>query len=123
MPRWPWRRASASDPLGTGLWRRCYTDCATAARASPALEPLLAQVRAMAEANQTRWPSDSLDVPSDAAGRAAYERLRQVQLAFRESAYRSRMAAATTCPDDRLRQQTLGQSAVAEAVGRLGPDA
>lgn len=77
----------------------------------------------MAEANQTRWPSDSLDVPSDAAGRAAYERLRQVQLAFRESAYRSRMAAATTCPDDRLRQQTLGQSAVAEAVGRLGPDA
>ncbi|MGA7689625.1 MAG: hypothetical protein WCA29_10415 [Jiangellales bacterium] len=122
MPRWPWRRTSASDPLGTGLWRRCYADCATAARASPALDPLLAQVRAMAEANHTRWPSDSLDVPSDSAGRAAYEHLRQVQMAFRESAYRARMAAVATCPDDRLRQQVLGQTAVAEAVRRLGSD-
>lgn len=105
--------------MGTGLWRRCYNDCVTAARAAPVLDPLLPQVRSIAEASQARWPSDSLDVPSDAAGREAYERLRRVQQAFRESAYRSRMAVVATCPDDRQRQQTLSQGAVADAVRGL----
>jgi hypothetical protein len=86
------------------------------------LDPLLPAVRSIAEASQTRWPSDSLDVPSDAAGREAYERLRKIQQSFRESAYRNRLAAVATCPDDRRLQQTLSQGAVADAVRRLQPD-
>lgn len=120
--RWPWRRRTEPDPLGTGLWRRCYADCATAARAAPALDPLLPQVHALAQAGQERWPSDSLDVPSSRDGRAAYDRLRAVQQAFREAAYRSRSAAVETCPDDRRRQRELSQASVAEAIRRLGDD-
>lgn len=86
------------------------------------LDPLLPAVRSIAEAGQRRWPSHSLDVPSDASGREAYERLRRVEQSFRESAYRNRLAAVATCPDDRQRQQTLSQGAVADAVRRLQPD-
>lgn len=114
-----WRRRAEPDPLGTGLWRRVYADCATAARAAPALDPLLPRVRSLAQAAHSRWPSDSLDVPSDRDARAAYDRLHAVQQAFREAAYRSRMAAVDTCPDGRRRQQGLSQGAVAEAVRRL----
>lgn len=119
MPRWPWRRPAEPDPLGTGLWRRGYADCVTAARAAPVLEPLLTDVRSLAESGQSQWPSESLDVPADSHGRAAYQQLRAVQQAFREAAYRTRMASVATCADDRLRQHALAQGAVADAVRRL----
>lgn len=51
------------------------------------------QVRARAEDGQRRWPSDSLDVPAAEAGRAHYAVLRDVQRAFREVAYRTRLTA------------------------------
>jgi hypothetical protein len=119
MPRWRWRRPAGPDPLGTGLWRRGYADCLTAARAAPVLDPLLAQVRSLAESGQAHWPSQTLDVPSDSDGRDAYQQLRGVQQAFREAAYRTRMAAVATCEDDRQRQSALAQGAVADAVRRL----
>jgi hypothetical protein len=92
MPRWPWRRDREPDPLGTGLWRRTYADCATAARHAPDLNDLLADVYALATTGQHRWPSDTLDVPAEAAGREHYAVLRDVEQAFREVAYRTRLA-------------------------------
>lgn len=76
-----------------GLWRRTYDDCVTAARRAPTLDVLLPQVRALAQRGHERWPSDSLDVPADVAGRRHYQRLRDVQRSFREVAYRTRLGA------------------------------
>jgi hypothetical protein len=76
-------------------------------------------VRSSALSAQSRWPSESLDVPADADARAAYQQLRGVQQSFREAAYRTRMAAVATCVDERRRQQSLAQAAVAEAVRSL----
>lgn len=95
MARWPWRRERPPDPLGSGLWRRLYDDCVTAARHAEALTPLMGHVREMAEQGEHRWPSDSLDVPADPDGRAYYLRLRDVQRACAEAAYRSRLSSVT----------------------------
>jgi hypothetical protein len=92
MPRRPWRRRRDPDPLGDGLWRRLYDDCATAARRAPVLADMLPRVRALAEEGQARWPADGLDVPSTDAGRAHYLRLRDVRRAFADVAYRMRLA-------------------------------
>lgn len=136
--RWPWRRTSEPDPLGTGLWRRAYDDCATAARHAPVLDDLLPQVRAMAETGQAQWPSDTLDVPAAADGRRHYQRLRDVQRCFREVAYRTRVGsvdAETSGPGTSGtftsgigtsgaagRQVALGQAALDEACRLLRPD-
>lgn len=109
MPAWPRRRRSAPDPLGSGLWRRLYDDCATAARRAPSLQTLLPQVYSHAEQGQRRWPSASLDVPADSAGRTHYAMLREVDQSFREVAYRSRLAALDDGTDTqrRLRDEAL----------------
>ena len=51
------------------------------------------QVRARAEEGQRRWPSVGLDVPADADGHAHYAALRDVERAFRDVAYRTRLAS------------------------------
>jgi len=103
------------DPLGSGLWRRLHDDCATATRQSNELAALLPTMQALAATAQTRWPSVCLDVPSDADGRAVYERLSRVQRAFREVAYRARLASSGAPAVD---QHRLRLSALEEA-GRL----
>jgi hypothetical protein len=106
--------------LGPGLWRRLYDDCATAARQAPVLDALLAAAYSMAEQGQRRWPSASLDVPSDPAGLAHYQRLRQVRRCFSDVAYRERLAAVTA--DDQ--QAALLARARDEATALLlGPEA
>jgi hypothetical protein len=87
------RTADADDALGRGLWRRAYDDCAGAAAGDPDLAELLPAVRSLAEQAQRTWPSDSLDVPADPAGRAAHDRLRALRRAIKEAAYRSRLLA------------------------------
>ena len=119
MPRLPWRRQRAPDPLGTGLWRRLHDDCATAARRAPDLSALMDQVRARAEDGQSRWPSDGLDVPADEEGRAHYAMLRDVQRAFGEVAYRTRLTAV---PGSMPSQDAMIADALARARGLLlGP--
>jgi hypothetical protein len=102
--------------LGSGLWRRLYDDCATAARRATSLQPLLPQVYALAEAGQQRWPSAGLDVPADSAGRAHYAVLREVDQSFREVAYRSRLAAVSERTDT---QRRLGDEALQRARSLL----
>lgn len=92
MPRWPWRRERRADPLGDGLWRRLYDDCAGAARTAPVLVELLPRVYALAESAQVQWPSNGLDVPASADGQARHRRLREVRRAFVDVAYRQRLA-------------------------------
>lgn len=96
-----------------------YDDCATAARRAPVLDDLLVAVHTMAEQGQRRWPSDSLDVPSDPAGLAFYQRLRQVRRCFSDVAYRDRLAATTA---DR-QQEVLLARALQQAAALLRPDA
>lgn len=121
MPRWPWRRPSEPDPLGTGLWHRTYDDCVTAARRAPVLNDLLPRVWTMAESGQQRWPSESLDVPADDAGLRHYRRLREVQRAFREVAYRTRLAPMETGAAH-VRQGDLAREAMDDAVRALNAD-
>lgn len=117
MPRLLRRRRRAPDPLGTGLWRRLHDDCVTASRRAPELSALVEKVRAYAEEGQRRWPSDSLDVPADEAGRAHYAVLRDVQRAFREVAYRTRLTAV---PGSVPAQDVLVADALAHARTLLG---
>jgi hypothetical protein len=101
------RRHSTDIPdlLGSGVWRRTYDDCATAARRSaPLLDPgsarrvslALSVVLDTAGTAGERWPTDMLDVPADPAARLTYERLRAAGRAFREVAYRVSLLAAGT---------------------------
>jgi hypothetical protein len=99
------RSPDPPDPLGSGVWRRTYDDCATAARRSgPRLDPgsarclslALAVVLDTARTAGERWPTDALDVPADPAARLTYERLRGADRAFREVAYRVSLLAAGT---------------------------
>jgi hypothetical protein len=99
------RSPDPPDPLGSGIWRRTYDDCATAARRSGSrLDPgsarrlslALAVVREAARTAGERWPTDALDVPADPAARLTYERLRAAGRAFREVAYRVSLLAAGT---------------------------
>lgn len=53
----------------------------------------MTQVRALSADAQTRWPSETLDVPSQASAWARYERLRDAERAFREVLYLSRLDA------------------------------
>ncbi len=80
--------------LGRGLWRRLHDDCSTALRDAPEQAELMPAVRALTLDAQQRWPSDSLDVPADPDGRAAYSRLADVRRALREAAYRQLLLAA-----------------------------
>jgi hypothetical protein len=115
------RRADRpSGTLGRGLWRRSYDDCARAVTAVPDLVDVLPTVQEWAEQGQVRWPSDGFDVPADAEGRAAYERLRAVRRLLREAAYRSQlMAAGQHVPA----QARLRDEAVAAARRLLGTTA
>ncbi len=70
------------------------------------------RVRARAEEGQRRWPSDSLDVPADMEGRAHYVALRDVERAFRDVAYRTRLAAV---PGSAPSQDALIADALARA--------
>jgi hypothetical protein len=99
------RSPDPPDPLGSGVWRRTYDDCATAARRSgPRLDPgsarrlslALGVVLDTARTAGERWPTDTLDVPADPAARLTYERLRAAGRAFREVAYRVSLLAAGT---------------------------
>ena len=75
---------------------------------------LMDQVRARAEDGQHRWPSDGLDVPADAEGRAHYAVLRDVQRVFREVAYRTRLDAVpgSTPPQDALIADAMARAHV-----------
>jgi hypothetical protein len=73
-------------------------------------------VRARAEEGQRRWPSDSLDVPADEGGRAHYAVLRDVERAFREVAYRTRLTAV---PGSMPSQDALVTDALARAHSLL----
>ena len=99
------RSPDPPDPLGSGVWRRTYDDCATAARRSgPRLDPgsarrlslALGVVLDTARTAGERWPTDTLDVPADPAARLTYERLRAAGRAFREVAYRVSLLVAGT---------------------------
>lgn len=108
MARWPrWGRRREPDPLGDGLWRRTYTDCATAARRASELSDLLPAVYDLARTGHQQWPSESLDVPADPDGRAHYCALRQVEREFREITYRRRLARVAGAPEtqDRLAKE------------------
>jgi uncharacterized protein (DUF1786 family) len=87
-------RRGVEATLGRGLWRRLHDDCSTALRDASERAELMPAVRALAQDAQQRWPSDSLDVPADPAGRSAYVRLADVRRALREAAYRERLLAA-----------------------------
>ncbi|HSK25471.1 MAG TPA: hypothetical protein VK894_00995 [Jiangellales bacterium] len=96
------RRPAPSDPLGSGVWRRAYDDCATAPRRTAPLVDRATAARLDAAASAVlgsartaaqRWPADGLDVPADPAARAAYDRLRAVAAASREVAYRVSLLA------------------------------
>jgi hypothetical protein len=77
------------------------------------------QVRVRAEEGQRRWPSDSLDVPADGEGLAHYASLRDVERAFREVAYRTRLAAV---PGSMPSQDALVTEALEQAHALLdGP--
>jgi hypothetical protein len=79
-------------------------------------------------AAQQRWPSGSLDVPSEAAARAHYERLSQVRRAFRDVAYRSRLlsSGAGGAGQQLLRSRAVDEArrlvALAEADATSGTD-
>ena len=92
------------------------------------LDALLPRVRALAESGHERWPSDSLDVPADVAGRRHYQRLRDVQRSFREVAYRTSLGAVdasgspTGAASTSARQADLARAAYVQAE-RLLDDA
>lgn len=75
------------------------------------LDDLLPQVRALAHAGHERWPSDSLDVPADDAGRRHYQRLRDVQRSFREVAYRTSLGAVAAAGSHEAAQDGAGRQA------------
>lgn len=91
-------------------------DSATAARHVETLEPLLPRLRVLVEGAHARWPSQSLDIPSDPEGRAFYLRLTAVQQACREAAYRARLAGVGGGDP---RQEVLLRAAVATAATAL----
>lgn len=92
-----------------------YDEGATAARRAPELDALLPDLRALAEAGHARWPSDSLDVPADPAGRWHYQRLRDAERAFRDVAYRRRLAGVDHDP----RHEALAARAFHDATDAL----
>jgi hypothetical protein len=98
------------------VWRRAYDDCAAALRHSPEAAALLPEVYRLAHDAQQRWPSDSLDVPADAAGREVYARLQGVRRALREASYRGGLVAHGLGGDDQHRRQ---QDALAAADALL----
>lgn len=104
-----WGARGRPDPLGEGLWRRTYTDCATAARRASELGDRLPLAYELARVGQQQWPSDSLDVPGQPGGRAHYALLREVEREFREVVYRRRLARVTEDPaaQDRLGDEAL----------------
>jgi hypothetical protein len=132
---WPWRReghrfamitgrgggrrayrdvagAGGREALGRGVWGRVYDDCAAATRDAPQAAALLPEVYRLAQDAQQRWPSDSLDVPADAAGREAYARLQGVRRAMREASYRADLVAHGLGGDvQRQRQQAALRAA------------
>jgi hypothetical protein len=87
------------------VWRRAYDDCAAALRDDPHAQQLLPEVFRLAQDAQQRWPSDSLDVPADAAGREAYARLQAVRRALREASYRADLVAHGLGGDDQRQRQ------------------
>jgi hypothetical protein len=114
MRRWFIRGRRDDDSLGRGLWRRLHDDCSTALREAPERAELLPRVRSCCEQAQRNWPTDSLDVPADPAGLAAYGHLQAVRRALREAAYRDRLSQAGPLGADgggpqqvRLREQAV----------------
>ena len=73
---------------------------------------MMPAVRALAEAGHASWPSAGLDVPADDAGRDHYARLRDLDRAFRDVAYRTRLAEV---PGETPRQEHLIDEAVQRA--------
>jgi hypothetical protein len=92
-----------------------HDDSVTAARRAPELHALLPELRSLAELGQERWPTDTLDVPADPAGRAHYQRLRDAQQALRDVAYRRRLAEVDPAP----RHDALAARAFRDATESL----
>jgi hypothetical protein len=113
--------AGGREALGRGVWGRVYDDCAAATRDAPQAAALLPEVYRLAQDAQQRWPSDSLDVPADAAGREAYARLQGVRRAMREAAYRGSLVAHGLGGDEQHRRQQDALQA-ADALLRQSED-
>lgn len=102
------RGPAGPDPLGEGVWRRAYEDCAsatrrlaaTAPRAAPeqaraveeaatALLEALPRVHRLAVAGAAAHPSVGHDLPSGTAGVAAWRAIAAVRRTVREVEWRA----------------------------------
>lgn len=130
---------TAPDPPSSSVWARAAADSATAHGRLTALVPgplppgplgplldrardvsgrALDRIRAAAAAGAARWPDTDLATPSDPAGRAAHDRLRELVRAHRDLAHRVGLLTVGV-PETEQRFLVAGVTRAADALDGL----